>query len=206
VIGVFFSYSNKSQVQRQCLQAIFLSIFGIGSKAISRKILLTTGVVDNLPNIQGMSQLWGRTVLNCPYCHGWEVRNEPLAVHGNGQDGLSLALTFNWSHDVVLCTNGPANLDEIDRKRLASKNIAIYEQYIDRLDYSEDKLESIIFTDGSFLERQALFVRPPQQQRSSLPSQLGCAFTETGKIKIDESGRTTVSDVYAAGDAVRMMQ
>ena len=66
-----------------------------------------TGVVDNLPNIQGMSHLWGKTVLHCPYCHGWEVRNEPLAIYGNGQDGLSLALLLsNWSYDVVLCTNG----------------------------------------------------------------------------------------------------
>jgi thioredoxin reductase len=98
-------------------------------------------------------------------------------------------------------------LEGKDRKILDSKHIEIYEQNIDRLEYSSvDKLERIVFVDGSSLKREALFIRPTQRQRSSLSAQLGCTMTESGKIKIDETGKTTVSGVYAAGDAVRTMQ
>lgn len=182
--------------------------FTNSTRARSRKILLSTGIIDELPNIQGFSELWGKAVLHCPYCHGWEVKDKPLAVYGRGQDGLSLALLVsNWSNNLVLCSDGPANLEEKDRKILALKHIQIYEQNIDRLEYSSvDKLERIVFVDGSSLKKEALFIRPIQRQRSSLPTQLGCTMTEFGKIKIDEIGRTTVSGVYAAGDAVRTRQ
>jgi thioredoxin reductase len=182
--------------------------FADSTMVTSRKILLSTGIIDELPHIQGFSELWGRAVLHCPYCHGWEVRNKSLAVYGKGQDGLALALLIsNWSDNLVLCSDGPVNLEEKDRQILASKRIEIYEQNIDRLEYSSiDKLERIVFVDGSSLKREALFIRPTQRQRSSLYAQLGCTITESGKIKIDETGRTTVSGVYAAGDAVRTRQ
>lgn len=182
--------------------------FADSTRVTSRKILLSTGIVDELPNIQGFSELWGKAVLHCPYCHGWEVRDKPLAIYGKDQDGLSLALlVYNWSNNLVLCSNGPANLEGKDRKILDSKHIEIYEQNIDRLEYSSvDKLERIVFVDGSSLKREALFIRPTQRQRSSLSAQLGCTMTESGKIKIDETGKTTVSGVYAAGDAVRTRQ
>jgi thioredoxin reductase len=178
------------------------------TRVTSRKILLSTGIIDELPRIQGFSELWGKAVLHCPYCHGWEVRDKPLAVYGRGQDGLSLALLIsNWSDNLVLCSNGPVNLEEKDHKILASKHIEIYEQNIDRLEYSSvDKLERIVFVDGSSLKREAIFIRPTQRQRNSLSVQLECSMTESGKIRIDEIGRTTVPGVYAAGDAVRTRQ
>jgi thioredoxin reductase len=178
------------------------------TRVVSKKILLCTGIVDELPNIQGFSELWGKAVLHCPYCHGWEVRGKPLAIYGKGQDGFSLTLLIsNWSNNLVLCSNGPADLEEKDRKILALKRIEIYEQNIDRLEYSSvDKLDRIIFGDGSSLKKEALFIRPTQRQRSFLPTQLGCMMTESDKIKIDETGRTTVLGVYAAGDAVRTRQ
>ncbi len=182
--------------------------FTDSTRITSRKVLLSTGIVDELPNIQGFSELWGKAVLHCPYCHGWEVRDKPLAVYGKGRDGLSLALLIsNWSDNLVLCSDGSVNLEEKDRKILASKHIEIYEQKIKRLEYSSvHKLERIVFVDGSSLKREALFIRPTQRQRSSLYAQLGCTITESGKIKIDETGQTTVSGVYAAGDAVRTRQ
>jgi len=186
---------------------IFEIVFSDNTKITSRKILLATGIEDILPNIKGMSHLWGKAVLNCPYCHGWEVKDQPIAVYGNDQETFERAcMLYNWSRDIIVCSNGPSQMKDTDRIILASKNIAIYEQQIDCLEYSANKLERIIFTDGSSVKRDIIFLKPKQQQRSNLPFQLGCDFTKTGKIKVKGNYETTIHGVYAAGDAIRDLQ
>ena len=166
-----------------------------------RKLLLASGVVDEMPEIEGFKELWGKSIFNCPYCHGWEVRDQPLALYG----GIELAeLLKGWSDDLVLCTDG-STLSE-DESRLLSKNIAIREERIVRVEEKNGQLENIVFANGETLARKAIFIRPKQQQHSALAKQLGCEFTDSGTVKVDDFGQTSAPGVYAGGDMIHPMQ
>jgi thioredoxin reductase len=178
-----------------------------GAREQSRRLLLATGVVDELPAVEGMAELWGKGVYHCPYCHGWEVRDQPLAVFANGAAGVHVALLLSLlSTDIVICTNGPADFSEEERRRLAARGIAVREEAVVRLEGTADSLERVIFATGEALPRRGLFVPPGQHQHSDLAVQLGCASTEEGFVQVDESGQTTVRGVYAAGDMITRMQ
>ena len=154
-----------------------------------------------------MQELWGKSVLHCPYCHGWEVRDEPLALYGRGDAGVELAqLLLGWSRHLVLCTDGPAELADEQRAQLARHGVAVREEPISRLDGTEGILERIVFSDGSSLSRRAMFLSPAQRLRSDLATRLGCEHTELGLIRTDEWGQTSVLGVYAAGDAATPIQ
>ncbi|MEH2250180.1 hypothetical protein [Nostoc sp.] len=83
-----------------------------GTELEARRLLLATGVIDELPAIAGLQELWGVSALHCPYCHGWEVQDQPIALYGKGQVGFDLCVLLKgWSDDLVLCTDGPANVN-----------------------------------------------------------------------------------------------
>jgi thioredoxin reductase len=175
---------------------------GDGSRHSARRLLLATGVVDQTPQIEGLQALYGRSVFHCPYCDGWEVRDQPLAVYGKGEAGLGLALGLTqWSRDLVLCTDGPSALDEKDRKRLDRLNIGVREERVVRLEGADGILERIVFANGDVISRRALFFNTGQYQRSALGEKLGCAFTDEGCIWVDKHEATNVPGVYVAGDA-----
>jgi thioredoxin reductase len=177
-----------------------------GSVHRSRQLLLSTGVRDELPPIQGLAGLWGRGVLHCPYCHGWEVRDAPLAVHGAGATAMQLvSLLLQWSRDVVLCTGGPAGLAAEEREALGRHGVRIIETPVIRLE-GNGRLERIGFADGSSLSRAALFLRPPQRPAGDLFRQLGCELTEAGFVSIGADHRTSVPGIYAAGDVTTPFQ
>jgi thioredoxin reductase len=168
----------------------------------ARRVLLATGVSDILPPLPGFRDLWGRGVLHCPYCHGWEVRQQPLAVYGQGRIVTGLALLISrWSPDVVVVTDGPGNLTPNARRRLRRHKIRVREEPIARLIGSPNNdLECIEFADGSQLERTALFLHAPQHQRSQLAKDLGARHTSKGAVWVDSAMETTVPGLYAAGD------
>ncbi len=178
-----------------------------GKKFYSRKILLATGIVDQLPPIAGIDRLYGRSVHHCPYCDGWEVRLKPIAVvGGNGKSGLGLAVSLtNWSDDIVLCTNGKSvSRDEMEWMDM--KEIRVETRKIARLEGRAGLLEKIIFEDGDSLERSALFFSSDKFQRSDLAEQMGCRFTDNGLIYTDKYLQTSVRGIFAAGDAAKDMQ
>ena len=178
-----------------------------GSRFRGRRLLLASGMREKLPEIEGMRELWGTGVLHCPYCHGWEMRDEPLAVYGRGEFALEFAGTLRgWSRDLVICSNGPADLGEEDRQKLARHGIGLTEEPIARLEGRNGALERIVFADGSTLARRALFARFPQRQQSPLAERLGCVLTDRHQVETDEYGRTSVPGLYAAGDLARPMQ
>jgi len=178
-----------------------------GKKFYSRKILLATGIVDQLPPIAGIDRLYGRSVHHCPYCDGWEVRLKPIAVvGGNGKSGLGLAVSLtNWSDDIVLCTNGKSVSRE-EMEWMDMKEIRVETRKIARLEGRAGQLEKIIFEDGDSLERFALFFSSDKFQRSDLAVQLGCRFTDNGLIYTDKYLQTSVKGIFAAGDAAKDMQ
>ncbi|WP_151086210.1 NAD(P)/FAD-dependent oxidoreductase [Hymenobacter baengnokdamensis] len=170
----------------------------------ARRVLLATGVEDLLPPLPGFRELWGTSVLHCPYCHGYEVRDQPLAVYGQGKTVLGLALLLtNWSRDLVVVTDGPSRITEHGRRRLLRQGISVREEPLARLvGGPRGSLRCVEFADGSFLERTALFMHAPQEQRSPLAAELGARLTSKGAVWVDKNAQTTVPGVYAAGDMV----
>jgi thioredoxin reductase len=170
----------------------------------TRRVLLTTGVKDVLPPLPGFRELWGSSVLHCPYCHGYEVRDQPLAVYGRGKAVVGLALLISrWTSDVVVVTDGPGHLTDYARQRLRRQHINVREEPIARLVGTADGgMRCIEFTDGTYLERAALFLHPTQEQRSLLAAELGAHHTSKGALWVDKNAQTTVTGLYAAGDMV----
>jgi thioredoxin reductase len=194
----------------------FEVILDDGALVRARKLLLATGVVDELPDKPGFEELWGRGVYHCPYCHGWEVRDRPLAVLNSGEGAAQRAAFIrNWSRNLVLLTDGPANLNEEGRRTLRALDIPVREVRISHLEGEPGGvaggLRRIHFEDGSSLEREGLFYVPPQRQGSELATMLGCEIVAMGQapagVKNDPTTReTTVAGVYVAGDAGNAVQ
>ena len=183
-----------------------LTLLG-GETVSARKLLLATGVRDELPELEGMKNFYGLSVFHCPYCDGWEMRDQPLAVYGNGENGSGLSLELLlWSPDLVLCTDGPSQLTAEQTERLAHHGIEIREDKISRLEGRDGVLEYIVFANGERLARRAMFFSSGQTQRSDLAKQLGCEFTEDGCVATGEYEATSVPGLYAAGDASRLVQ
>jgi thioredoxin reductase len=185
----------------------FTVVCADGSRHNSRKLLLATGVVDELPEIEGLEDLYGTSVHHCPYCDAWEWRDQPLAVYGRGEEGPALALGLTvWSHDLVLCTDGPGDLSEEALEQLSQAGIEIREERVLRLEGREGKLERIIFVEGPVLWRRALFVCAGQHQRSDLARKLGCRFTRKGAVNTGSCEATDVPGLYVAGDSSKEAQ
>lgn len=177
-----------------------------GSSLRARRLLLATGVVDELPAIPGLTGLWGNRVLHCPFCHGWEVRDQPLALYGRDATAIEFArLLLGWSRDLVLCSDGPVAFDDEQKSRLARWGVSLRQEQVARLD-GDGGLINIVFEDGSSLQRRAMFMQPPQRPGSDLSVRLGCDLQTDGTIDIGEDGRTSAPGVYAAGDVAAPAQ
>ena len=185
----------------------FVLTTGDGRELQASTLLVATGVVDELPPLEGIEALFGRSVHVCPYCDGWEHRNTPIAVYGRGEKGTGLALLIRqWTDDVVLCTDGPADLSDLQHRQLRRCGIAVREQPILKLHGADGCLSAIEFRDDSKLPRQALFFSTGQHPRSPLLERLGCAFDDDGGVRCAETGETTIPGVFVAGDVSRDVQ
>jgi thioredoxin reductase len=176
-----------------------------GTSVHARKLLLAFGVADDLPPIQGLRERWGKSVLHCPFCHAWELRDQPLALHARGDEILELTeLLSGWSEHLVVCSDGPAELAADQLAQLACRCVDLREQRILRLEGADGV--RIVFSNGPDLVCRALFLRPGQHPRSMLAYRLRCERTPKGLIRVDEFGATSVAGVYAAGDLVNQLQ
>ncbi len=187
----------------------FTVVLETGERIVTRLILLASGLVDELPQIEGLKQFYGKTAHSCPYCDGWESRGEPMAVAGGNQCAVDLAIELLlWSKDVVLCTNGSLTCDEKSRAQLQRAAVRIIDTPIARLEGEGEELRGIRFTDRSFLPRKVLFFSPEQHQRSPLAERLGCGFCpdDVCCIESGDDTATCVPGVYAAGNASKGVQ
>ena len=176
-----------------------------GDPIQSRRVLLTTGMQYCPPDLPGMTELWGTSVFQCPFCHGWEMRDKRLATMAAGEEAMHSALMLRgWSEDVVLLTDGRTDLSADEKKVLTSAGIVIEDRRVVELVAEDGALAAIAFADGSRLARDGLLVEAPLRQRSQLAEQLGAACTPgplaTDMISIDEIHRTESGGVFAAGD------
>lgn len=172
-----------------------------GELVQARTVLLATGIKDVLPELPGIEVLWGASVIHCPYCDGWEVRDQPVAVYVTNATAFHRATMLRqWTDKLTLCTGGEASLNDEQRAALARLGVLIIDQPVARLEANGDRLERIVFADGSTLDCVALFVSPKMEHRTPFAERLGCALTEQGYVQTDHLGRTSVPGVYAAGD------
>ena len=190
----------------ECRDAKFYVTLEDGAEHAARKLLIATGVVDNLPEIPGFREFYGVSVFHCPYCDGWEVRDQPLAIYGRGERGLGLSLELTaWSRDLVLCTDGPTELGAEELARLERNGIRVRDDRVVRLEGS-DGLERVVFASGEPLARRALFFTTGQRQQSRLAHSLGCDINEKGTVRTGRYETTHLKGLYVAGDASRAVQ
>ncbi|MFG3697764.1 NAD(P)/FAD-dependent oxidoreductase [Micromonospora sp. NPDC047620] len=168
----------------------------------ARRVLVATGLRDELPDIPGLRERWGKDLLHCPYCHAYEVRDQPLAVLGTHPGAVHQALLVRqWSDDVVFF---PHTLDVTpqDRERLEARGLRMVEGEIKQLVVDGDRLHGIETTDGLVVPRAAAFVFPRMVPRDELLTRLGCAKDDDGRVATDRTGRTSVPGVWAAGNVI----
>lgn len=165
------------------------------------KLVFATGIKDLLPAIPGFAECWGISVIHCPYCHGYEVRNSKTGIMGNGDAGFEFAkLIANWTSDLTLFTNGPSTLTYLQKQQLAKHAIPVVETVIESIEHINGYLTYLQLKDGCMFHMDALYAPVPFEQHSSIPVSLGCELTEEGYIEITKEFETTVSGVYAVGD------
>lgn len=183
----------------------FLVTLADKTQVTTRKLLLATGVVDDLPPLEGLAPFYGTSVFHCAYCDGWEVRDQPLAVYGAGEQGRLLALQlWQWSQDLVLCTDGPSQLAEQDLALLSHLGILVREERIARLEGNENHLERIVFVNGETVRRSALFVPTHERQHSDLAVKLGYVFPENRlKLRTEGYEQPSAPGLFVAGNSVR---
>jgi thioredoxin reductase len=173
-----------------------------GSSLRARRVLVTTGLRDVVPDVTGVRERWGRDLLHCPYCHGYEVRDQPLGVLGGTPEAVAHAqLLRQWSGDVVLFTDGTV-LTADQRERLQARAIGVVDAAVVRLVVQDDLLTGVEIAGGRVVPRTAVFVRPGFDPRDALLAGLGCDTDDQGWVVVDAGGRTSVPGVWAAGNAV----
>jgi thioredoxin reductase len=174
---------------------------GDGTLLQARKVLLSTGVRDDLPELEGIEQFYGKTVHHCPYCDGWESRDEPIAVYGRRNRAFEIARAMTaWTDDLVLCTNGASGLDAEQKRQLARNGVRIIEDRIACVTGREGQLEAIVFANGRRLPRRRLFFDLPSHARFDLPRQLGCRIRRDGTVHCTDYEATDVPGVFVAGN------
>ena len=169
----------------------------------SKTIIIATGLKDVLPNIENISDYYGKSLFHCPYCDGYELRDKPLVVIIREQvQGFHFIQTiYNWSKDLIVCTNGEAFQNSAQKDFLQNKGIKIIEHKIKNFEGKNGQIEKIVFENGESVLRKGGFVMPQLIQASDFGKQLGCQYNPLGGIVVDSFGRTNTQGVYAAGDA-----
>ncbi|MEU3620910.1 thioredoxin reductase [Amycolatopsis coloradensis] len=170
-----------------------------------RRIVVTTGLADELPDVPGVAERFGTDVLHCPYCHGWEVRDQRFGVLATSEKSVHQALiVWQWSKDLTFFTH-TRQISADDRAKLTGLGIRIVDGKVSELAVENDRLAGVRLVDGELVERDVVFVGPKFVPHDRLLSQLGCARAEDGSITVDAQGRTTVDGVWAAGNVVDPM-
>jgi thioredoxin reductase len=169
----------------------------------ARRLLVATGVRDELPDIPGVRERWGRDLLHCPYCHGWEVRDQPVGVLGTRPDAVEHALLVRQWSDAVVFFAHTLDLGPDERRRLAARSVEVVHGAVARLVVEADRLIGVELVDGRVIPRRAVFIRPVNiPHADGLLAELGCDTDRAGFPVVDPTGRTSTAGVWAAGNVV----
>ena len=173
-----------------------------GRTCRGKKLLFATGMKDLPLDIDGLADVYGTSAFVCPYCDGWELRDQPLVVITKGARAVHMAKTLaGWTSRYAICTNGPDELTEEQREELARHQVPVYDAPIRRIHATGGMVEHVELADGTRIPCTGMFFAPKLAAGSELPQALGCRTTEAGTVVADPFGKTNVPGVYSAGDA-----
>jgi thioredoxin reductase len=177
-----------------------------GITYMSKKLLIATGLWDNVPDIPGFKELYGKSVHHCPYCDGWEVRDKELGVYARNKNGYELALALRcWTDKVTLYTDGRNKLKPVEVETLTANNISIISYPVSHLESQDDSLRYIQFRNGDKRRCDALFFVNGFQQQCNLAETFGCEMTKKGVVVVNRHQQTNIEGLYVAGDAAKDM-
>jgi len=184
----------------RCGRSRFAVLLGDGRRVSARRLLVATGLRDELPDIPGLRERWGRDVLHCPYCHGYEVRDQQLGVLGGAPDTVRYAqLVRQWAADVVFFVP-PGTLTAADRSQLVARAVGIVEGTVTRVVVENDRLCGVELDGGRVVRRAALFVPPRFVPNNDVLLSLGCDIGADGWVVTGANGQTSVPGVWVAGN------
>lgn len=173
----------------------------------AEKIILATGIRDIFPDVKGVKECWGISVIHCPYCHGYEFRGRKIGIMINGDRAFHVAgLVKNLSANVSLFTSGKPQFSDEQIRKLQENGIGIFEQPVAEIIHSEGNLSGIMLEDGTVHSMDALYASLPFEQHSGIAAQLECELTETGHIRTDAFQKTSTEGVFACGDNASPMR
>ncbi|MCS7462413.1 NAD(P)/FAD-dependent oxidoreductase [Paenibacillus doosanensis] len=173
-----------------------------GQTFASRKLLFAFGMKDRPLAIPGLAEVYGKSAFVCPYCDGWELRDEPLVIIHQGAELMHFApLISGWTKRFVVCTNGPDGLSDAEREELRRRQIPLFDAPIRSVDSNEGIVRQVVLEDGTAIPCRGIFFKPLLVPGSDLPQAIGCEVTEAGVVVTDEFGKTNIPGVYSAGDA-----
>lgn len=200
-------FSNGLAVKGTKTERVFEILTASGETFSAKKLIFATGIKDIMPDIEGYAACWGISVLHCPYCHGYEVRNERTGILGNGDYGFEFSkLISNWTKDLTLYTNGKSTLSAEQTDKLKNHNIQISETEIEKLEHTDGYIQNIIFKDGGKSSAKAVYAHSLFEQHCTIPENLGCELTDEGYIKTDPMQKTSIHGIYACGDAATRLR
>ncbi|WP_405398932.1 NAD(P)/FAD-dependent oxidoreductase [Maribacter sp. Asnod2-G09] len=172
-----------------------------GATYTAKKVVFATGIKDIMPNIKGFAECWGISVVHCPYCHGYEIRNKKTGIIANGERAYHLApMVNNLTKDIRMLTNELASFSSEQLSKLKDNNIDVVEKKITEVEHENGYVNNIVFEDGSKEKYDALYAALPFIQHSDIPDALGCELNEEGYIQVDGMYKTTIEGVFACGD------
>ncbi|UFH33253.1 NAD(P)/FAD-dependent oxidoreductase [Chryseobacterium sp. C-71] len=178
-----------------------------GEKFNSKKLIIATGIIDEVPNIKGFQESWGISLIHCPYCHGYEYKGKKTGIIANGDKAVHISsLVKNLTEDVTILTRGKANFTSEQLEKLKNNQIDIIETEISELKNENGYVKSLVFDDGKEIDFEAVYGAFPFKQHSEIPKDLGCDFTEMGHIKTDMFQKTNVPGLFVCGDNSSMMR
>jgi thioredoxin reductase len=187
----------------------FVVELGDGATVAARRLLVATGLVDELPDVPGVAELWGTDVLHCPYCHGWEARDRAVGVLATSPLGMHGALLWRQlTDDVTVFLPDPAVFSDDDLERLAARDIAVVTGPVERLETTDGRLSGVRLADGTVVAREVLVVAPRFTSRSAVLASLGLEAEELRMgdtvvgtaVPTGADGATSVPGLYVAGN------
>lgn len=192
---------------RKNAEGIFLVRDEDNNTYYAKKLLIATGLADNVPQIEGFQELYGKSVFHCPYCDGWEVQDKRLGVYARNKDGSELALALKgWSTQVTLYTDGKKSVRAKQRKRLEANNIPIVTLPLARLQGTDGQLQKIIFKNGEEQPCDALFFVNGYTQQCDLAETFDCEISSKGVVITNRKQQTSTPGLFVAGDADKDVQ
>ncbi|UTW61277.1 NAD(P)/FAD-dependent oxidoreductase [bacterium SCSIO 12741] len=172
-----------------------------GEQFSAQKLVFATGIKDEFLPIKGFAQCWGISVVHCPYCHGYEIRNKKTGIIANGERALHLApMAKNLTQDLTIFTSGKAEFNAEERAQLERNGIPVVEKEIVEIEHENGYLKNLVFADHSKEQLEATYAAVPFTQHSDIPKKLGCMLNDEGFIEVDGILKTTVDGVFACGD------